>query len=141
MILPAAPNQNDSKWMGNIAKIRLVTATVVLMLALGSIASPVQAVTNWQDKAWLDMRVLAEVGAIETGRNGTLVQIQRTCRYLDNGYPAITILNTYAKVASQSATNRRELIEMTHFGNAIMAVAVTRLCPRHAKAVDKALSM
>lgn len=120
-------------------KTRLMASAFVLLFSFGLSTAPAQAQTGWQDQAWRDMSMLAKVGAAKAGRTFTLIQIERTCRYMNNGYSALAVLNSYSKVASQSARNLRELNEMTLMGEAIMAVAVTRLCPKHAKEVDRAL--
>jgi hypothetical protein len=131
---------NQARLRESIVRIRLIAVTSVVLLALGFIAPPAQAATKWHEKAWLDMRSLARVGAIETGRNGTLVQIQRTCRYLDSGYSASSILDNYIAIASQSAADRNQFQEMNIYNFSIMVVAVKRLCPRHTNAVIRALN-
>ena len=122
-------------------KTRLIASAFVLMFASGLLTAPAQAQTGWQDQAWRDMRLLAKDGAVKAGRTFTLIQIDRTCRYLNNGVSALAVLDSYSKFASQSARNLKELNEMTLTGEAIMAVAVRRLCPKHAKEVDSALGI
>ena len=122
-------------------KTRLIASAFVLMFASGLLTAPAQAQTGWHDQAWRDMRLLAKAGAIKAGRTFILIQIDRTCRQLNNGYSALAVLDAYSEFASQSARNVKELNEMTLTAEAIMAVAATRLCPKHAKEVDRALGI
>ncbi len=108
-------------------KTRLIASAFVLMFASGLLTAPAQAQTGWHDQAWRDMRLLAKAGAIKAGRTFILIQIERTCRQLNNGYSALAVLDAYSEFASQSARNVKELNEMTLTAEAIMAVAAISL--------------
>jgi len=104
-------------------KWQKIIGVVFLTLALTmSAVSPAGAAT-WREKAWKDIQVLAKDGAQAIGKIQTLTQIQSTCRYLDNGYSATTILSEYTRVANKSATSRRQLQQMYRLNLAIMAIA------------------
>ena len=121
--------------------MRARTVVVVFALVLGLVltASPASASNRWKDQAWRDMQSLAKTGALATGRSATLLQIQRTCTYLNNGYRASEVLDMYATVAERSATTRRELRNMYMYSIALMAVAGQRLCPRHKRQISRAI--
>jgi hypothetical protein len=70
-----------------------------------------------------------------------MVQINRTCRYLNSGYSAASILDNYMSIASQSARSQQQLREMNIYNFAVMVVAAKRLCPRHMGAVSRVLGL
>jgi len=119
--------------------MKKAVASIAVVGGLLFVASPAEAANNWRDQSWRDMRSLAPEGARETGRSATLQQVRRTCTYLNRGYRASDILEMYFSVAAESANSRRELSDMYSYSMALMAVAGTRLCPRHRYAIARAL--
>lgn len=122
--------------------MRFRAAALVLALIVGLIASTpsANASSRWKDQAWRDMKSLAKAGSMETGRRATLLQVQRTCTYLNRGYRASDVLEIYASVAEDSAQTRQELRDMYMYSIALMAVAGQRLCPRHKNQIARALN-
>lgn len=121
------------------SSLRRLLATAVVVLTVFVFVSPAQAAGGWKDQAWRDMRSLAPEGATETGRSATLLQVSRTCTYLNNGYRASWVLDMYFTLAQDSANSRRELSDMYTYSMALMAVAGTRLCSRHRYQISRAL--
>lgn len=87
------------------------------------------------------MQNLATAGSLASGRSATLLQIERTCTYLNRGYRATDVLDMYASVAENSAGTSQELRDMYMYSVALMAVAGQRLCPRHKAEISRALNL
>jgi hypothetical protein len=85
------------------------------------------------------MQMLAPTGSEQAGTVWTIRQIRRTCQFLDNGYYAGEVLDSYLAVAAQSGASRSQVVEMNKYSIAIMAVSAVRLCPRHKRQIDRAI--
>lgn len=123
--------------------MRFRAAALVLALIVGLITSTpsANASSRWKDQAWRDMKSLAQAGSLATGRTATLLQVERTCTYLNRGYRASEVLDMYASVAEDSAQTRQELSDMYMYSIALMAVAGQRLCPRHKAQIARVLDL
>lgn len=126
-----------------VTGMKRTVAIVAALVLLGSpaVASGAEAATGWADVVWRDMRMLAPEGAASLGRSTTVNQVQRSCRYLDSGVPAATLVSNALAVATQSATSRQQRSDMAAYGLSVLLVAGKRLCPRHLAAVTKAMSL
>lgn len=109
------------------------------LIASIAFSSPASADSRWHDQAWRDMRTLASVGSSALGRTSTLVQIQRTCDYLDDGFSAEKVFDLYYRTARKSAYDQQQLRDMIQYNMALMMVAGKRACPRHQTSIARGL--